>query len=282
MTSRFGSYAFGRFASNDAELERLERQAALAWALEREHLLAAGLSPGMRVLDLACGPGFISRRIAEIVGPEGSVHGIDLNGELLETAEHVARRWAEGSEPRADLSFGRMDVYELDRPERPFDFVYARFLFQHLDRPADALRRIRRVLRPGGTILIADVDDGIFSMMPEPAELGAFLTLAAECQAGLGGDRTVGRKLAHYLKRTGFEDVRPNVALVTTDEIGLDAFLAITTRFKLELIDTDRRAEAEAMLDRIAAQAAADDADALVGVYAVAARARSSSTCRTH
>ena len=267
MSSEFGSYTFGKFTSNDAELARLERQAAVAWEFEREQLLGAGLAPGMRVLDLACGPGFISRRIAEIVGPEGSVCGIDLNGDLLETAANVARQWADRTEPRADLTFAQMNVYELDLPQRAFDFVYARFLFQHLDRPDDALGRIRNVMHPGGTICIADVDDGVFSIMPEPADLNDFMTLAAESQSRLGGDRTVGRKLAYYLKRAGFLNVQPHVAMISSDEIGIAAFLAITTKFKLELIEADHRADAQAMLDRITAQARADDTHALVGVY---------------
>ena len=273
MSSDFGSYTFGTFTSNGAELERLERQAAVAWELERVHLLGAGLAPGMRVLDLACGPGFISRRIAEIVGPEGSVCGIDLNGDLLETAAIVARHWADRPEPRAELSFTQMNVYELDLSQRAFDFVYARFLFQHLDRPDQALSRIRKVMRPRGTICIADVDDGVFSMMPESTDLNDFMTLAAHSQGRLGGDRTVGRKLAYYLKRAGFENVQPHVVMISSDQISIDAFLAITTRFKLELIEADRRADAEAMLDRIAARAGADDTHALVGVYVVTGHA---------
>ena len=176
-------------------------------------------------------------------------------------------------ELRAELTFAQMNVYELDLPQRAFDFVYARFLFQHLDRPDEALTRIRKVMRPGGTICIADVDDGVFSMMPESADLNEFMTLAAQSQRRLGGDRTIGRKLAYYLKRAGFDEVLPKVVLVSSDQISIDAFLSITTRFKLELIEADRRAEAEIMLDRIAAQADDDDAHALVGVYVVTGHA---------
>jgi len=199
--------------------------------MERRRLLGAGLKPGMRVLDLASGPGFISRRIAAELGADGEVLGVDLNDKLLAVAQKNAEDWNQADEPRAGLSFKKGNVYGLDLPDNHFDFVYARFLFQHLDRPIDAMAEIRRVLKPGGRLVIADVDDSIFSIMPEPPGLMEMMKIAADAQKDRGGDRQIGRKLGYYLKRAGFEDVHTEVALITSDDIGLNEFLDITTRF---------------------------------------------------
>jgi len=282
-SSPFGSYAFGEFASNDAELKRLERQATVAWPLEREKLLAAGLKPGMRVLDLACGPGFISRRIAAELGAQGEVIGIDLNDKLLEIAAHNASDWngveeGERAGHRARLSFQRDNVYALDLPDDTFDFVYARFLFQHLERPLDAISQARRVLKPGGRLVIADVDDGVFSFYPEPPGLKPLLEMAAAGQQGLGGDRQVGRKLPYYLKRSGFEDVTTDIAVISSDDIGLDAFLGITTRFKVELLPEEQRGHARKLLDGLfrdtfgGGAGGEETIHAMAGVYAVSGR----------
>jgi ubiquinone/menaquinone biosynthesis C-methylase UbiE len=272
--SPFGSYAFGEFAANDEELTRLERQATVAWPMERVRLLDAGLVAGMRVLDLASGPGFISRLIAAELGADGEVRGVDLNDPLLEIAHAVAEDWnAGGDGERARLSFAKSDLYDLDLPVGYYDLVYARFVFQHLDRPLDAMAQILRVLKPGGRILIADVDDAIFSILPEPPGLMQMIEVASAAQSERGGDRQVGRKLAYYLKKSGFEDITADVALITSDDIGLDAFLAITTRFKVELLPEEHRREANKILDSDALTDPDPATFALAGVYAVSGRA---------
>lgn len=273
-SSPFGSYSFSTFGANDQELQRLEHQATAAWEIERNMLRKSGLMRGTRVLDLACGPGFISRKIATEIGPLGEVVGIDLNDELLVVAQNIARDWQQnGGASGAELSFRKGDVYQLDLPENYFDLVIARFLFQHLERPADALVEIQRVLKPGGRLIVADVDDSAFSLYPEPPEFSALMDLATAAQRTLGGDRQVGRKLPYYLKRSGFKDVMTDIVVVSSDDLGLEQFLAITTRFKLEFLPPEKRQQAADMLDKIVKDARKDGVvHAMTGVYAVSGR----------
>ena len=63
MGSNLGTYNYGKFSNYTDELERLERQAKVAWSIEEGYLAAHGLRDGMIVADLASGPGFISRLI---------------------------------------------------------------------------------------------------------------------------------------------------------------------------------------------------------------------------
>lgn len=267
MTSQGGTYAFGSFSSNKTELARLERQAAVAWDLERGMLEQAGLRPGMDVLDLACGPGFISSRIAQLVQPGGTVVGADVNEELLAIAQH--RRDAGQAE---GVTFRKMDVYEPDLPESSFDFVYARFLFQHLQSPQRAIEQAKRLLRPGGRVCLVDSDDDLLCIFPEPTGFRDFTRLAARYQQEAGGDRTAGRKLGYYLKAAGFEDLAIRVAMVTGDQIGMKPFLDITTGFKHELVPQELRQAVRVQLATIYEQAQQPGTFAQVGVFFVSAR----------
>lgn len=268
MSSVTGSYTYGQFVSNEAELSRLESQATVAWAVESRALVRAGLRRGMDVLDAACGPGFITARIADIVGPDGSMIGADINQDLLAVARSHPRR-----DEAAAVDFRCMDVYEIDLPAASVDFVYARFLFQHLERPARAVEQIRRVLRPGGRVSIIDVDDGVLGILPEPPGFSEFAALAAESQRRRGGDRRIGRKLGHLLKAAGFGDLEIEISVVTSEQIGMQAFLDITTGFKREIVSEAQRPAAEKALESIYRHALAADGLGTVGVYCVSGAA---------
>lgn len=235
----FGSYDFAHLGDRGAELARLERQAAVAWAVEERALRGAGLAPGMKVLDLACGPGFISRRIAALVGPGGAVTGVDLSDELL-----AAGRELPTPPGAAPLRFLRGDACALGLPDGSLDFVYARFLFQHLPDPRRALAEIARVLRPGGRACIVDVDDAVLNLWPETPAFRRLVELAGAGQASRGGDRRVGGKLPYYLRQARFSPVQTQVQVLTSDDLGLPAFLEITSGFKAESAREEHRAEA--------------------------------------
>jgi ubiquinone/menaquinone biosynthesis C-methylase UbiE len=92
-------YAFGR---SRAEYDRLIEQAELLRPLTERVLRAAGIAGGMRVLDVGCGVGDVSFLVATLVGPEGSVVGVDLDAEALKLAEE--RRTARESPTSSSAS----------------------------------------------------------------------------------------------------------------------------------------------------------------------------------
>ena len=265
-----GSYDFGTFSANDRELSRLERQGAAAQEVEREIWVKAGLRPGMRVLDLACGPGTISCALAEFV-EDGEVVGVDLSEQMIATAR--CRQEATGVH---NLQFHCGDVYSLDAALGQFDFVYSRFLFQHLREPILALDNICRVLKPGGTLCVLDVDDSWLTFVPRESSFQEFTHLAVEGQKEKGGDRHIGRKLGLLIKQARLTNVQTSVTALTSDQLGLKPFLDITTSFKLEQIDPSLRTKAQALLDEI--YGAVDDplAWGAVGIFVASGQLRGS------
>lgn len=119
----------------------------------RERILErARLAPGESVLDVGCGTGTLAIRAARHVGPTGAVHGIDPSPEMIARARKKAAR------EKVAASFETAVVQTLPFPDAQFDAVFATLMLHHLPRPAReaALREIRRVLKPGGRLVIVD------------------------------------------------------------------------------------------------------------------------------
>lgn len=112
----------------------------------------AALKPGQHVLDCGCGTGTLAVVAKRQVGAEGSVRGIDLSRDQLEKARGKAKR--EGF----DIEFLEGSVDELPFPDKTFDAIFSTLMIHHLPREVKigAFREMRRVLKPGGSVVIAD------------------------------------------------------------------------------------------------------------------------------
>jgi ubiquinone/menaquinone biosynthesis C-methylase UbiE len=99
--------------------------------------------PGMRILDLACGPGNLSRRLAELVSPDGDVLGVDLATGMIELARSAGI---------AHARFEVMDIESLELPDGAFDAAICGHGFQFASDLPLAMREARRVLRPDGRL----------------------------------------------------------------------------------------------------------------------------------
>lgn len=124
-------------------------QAQLA-GVQAELLALAALQPGERVLDVACGTGLVSYAAAQAVGPAGRVCGIDLSGEMVRAAQRKAI-----DQPGLPVGFERMDAESLAWPDASFDVVLCALGLMYMPEPERALREMRRVLRPGGRLVVA-------------------------------------------------------------------------------------------------------------------------------
>lgn len=227
MAKDFGSYNYSSLENEQSEFKRLKDQASLAAEIERKGLERHGLREGMDVLDLGCGPGLTSRMIAGI-SKTGSVLGVDLNQDLLKLAREEQQR-----DPANGLEFALGNVYDLSSLGQTFDFVYCRFVFQHLRDPLKALQEISGVLNPGGTVLICDVDDSLLTLYPRHPTYDRIFLLQQKYQERQGGDRFVGRKLASYMAQAGFRDLNVHVETIPSDHLGIENFVELTIGYKL-------------------------------------------------
>lgn len=106
---------------------------------------AAGIAPGQRVLDVACGTGVVARTAADLVGPEGRVVGVDLNEAMLTVAHRV----------RPDVEWRRGDAADLPFDDGTFDAAVCQMALMFFPDRAAALREMSRVVRAGGTVAVA-------------------------------------------------------------------------------------------------------------------------------
>jgi SAM-dependent methyltransferase len=121
--------------------------------------------PGARWVEIACGPGLIARAMAPRVG---SVLGLDLTPAMVEKARAEAA--AAGVE---NVSFGLGDATALDVPDDTFDGAITRFSLHHIPAPVRVLEEMRRVVRPGGWVVVSDFvtdDDGEAAAWQEQIE----------------------------------------------------------------------------------------------------------------
>jgi len=206
----------------DRELERLRSQALLSWAREERHLRWFGLRDGMSVLDVGSGPGFVSGQLLDML-PNGSVTALEVDPVMVERAEkYLAGRTGE----RLRLVQGSLMNSGL--PPASYDFAYARLIFQHLPDPVAAAREIKHLLKPGGKLVIMDIDDRLHLFDPEdPPEVQAISNRFIEEHKQKGGDRNIGRKLLRILRDAGFVDVSLDLIGVHSDEYGIDTMAPV-------------------------------------------------------
>jgi ubiquinone/menaquinone biosynthesis C-methylase UbiE len=236
-----------------SEQERLILQASILRPWTSDFFRDAGLSTGMRVLDVGCGLGDVSFLAAELVGPAGSVIGIDREQVAVERAGHRAKQV--GLTGRVRFVHAAMDDFAS---QEVFDAVVGRYILVHLADPAATLRHLANLVRPGGLLVFHElaIDPFSWGSFPEaPLWNWAYgLFAAAVSTAGILPDfgkrlvRTfldaglprptdkatvpVGGGSGSYLYRWLAESLRSVLPLIeqaglaTADEVGIDSLAA--------------------------------------------------------
>ena len=168
-------YALG---NSPAERDRLRRQSEERRGLSTALLDRVGVERGWNAADLGCGPSGIIDLLAERVGPEGHVAGLDINPANVT----LAREFAD------ELGLVNADVAEADArrtglPPSSFDLAHARTLLVTIPDPAVVVAEMARLVRPGGWVAAVEPDGGGSVCYP-PHPAWDRLSLTTWCSIG--------------------------------------------------------------------------------------------------
>lgn len=159
------------------------------------------VEPGMRILDVGCGPGSISIDLARRVGDRGRVVGIDMSAEVVETARAAAAQAGV-----SNVEFLVRDAY--DPPGERYDVVHAHQVLQHLGDPVAALAAWRAA---GDLVAARDVVYSATVIHPLTPPLARWRELVVALQAANGGDGDAGARLKAWARAAGFASVETDV-----------------------------------------------------------------------
>ena len=171
------------------------------WPATLNLLHRAGLKNGMVCLDVGCGGGDVTLQMARLVGSSGMATGIDIDSTKMQLARQEADH-----EAIANVRFRALDLDHLD-DRAAYDLVYARLLLTHLRNPVNALQRMVNAAKPGGVVVVEDMDhSGIFCYPTCPA-LKQYVSLYNQIVRLKGADPEIGPKLLALFRQVGLQDL---------------------------------------------------------------------------
>ena len=231
------------------ELERLQLQSRV-WEPAGERLVARiGDGAGLRVVDVGCGALGWLRVLSRWVGPTGRVVGTDIQDSMLEAARAFV-----DAEGLANVELVKDDLFQSALEAASFDLVHARFQLAPLGRFDEQLAAHRRLVKPGGLVVLEEPDMSSWRFNPEARSAQRLVELIGRAFVASGGDFDAGRRLPALLG-DGAELAAETVALPAGHpylRLPLQFAASLEPRL-LELIGAEQlarlRAEAEVEID---------------------------------
>lgn len=243
----------------DTEIQRLLLQGRLYNDHTEHALRLAGLRPGMRVLDVGCGPGDVSFVAARLVGPTGSVLGVDASSDVVEFARARAERGL------STVRFEQTTIADIAVAE--VDAVVGRLILMHLPDPISTLRWLAHLVRPGGLIAFCEFDIGAVRSIPDSPLSRSLVDGIVRAFQGAGLDPAFGATLHTLFRQAGLGVPQLTLAapVGTAHDTDVWAYAVEVWRLLLPFAEelglaTDELADIDTLLPRILEQAAAADA----------------------
>ena len=197
-------YALG---ASDRERRRLMLQGGILRAPLEAAFRAAGIGPGMRVLDIGCGVGDVAMLAAELVGSSGSVVALDRDAASIDWAK---RRVAEAGFTNLDFRAAEFDQFS---DAVPFDALVGRFILLYLPDPVATLRHLARSLRSGAVIAFMEpVFTVPSSVFPTMADFEDCEKWVSEALRRSGARVDMGMRLHHTYRDAGFLNTKTMVS----------------------------------------------------------------------
>lgn len=166
------------------------------------------LEPGMTVLDVGCGTGSISKDIANQIGENGKVIGVDNTEKFIKSGQ-------ESYHSVINLELIAVDLFEYN-PEIKFDLIVSARTLQWLSDPKQALIKMKSLLKPNGQISILDYDHTSLIWNPSPPEsMQEFYKTFLKWRQDAGMNNKIAEDLPELLKEVGFHSIEK----INSDEI---------------------------------------------------------------
>lgn len=207
--------------ADESMVRGLAAQAEAIWPQERDFLVAYDVPAEARILDLACGTGEITARVAGLF-PQASLIGVDIHAPHLELARNRTR----ASDERVQFQVG--SAYELDFEADRFDLSLCRHLLQAVPEPERILTEMKRVTRPGGWLHLIAEDYAMMHFHPTTLDTDLFWHRGPIAFAErTGTDLRSGRKIFSLLRGLGLEEISVDYIVIDTQRVPREVFAAI-------------------------------------------------------
>jgi SAM-dependent methyltransferase len=197
---------------------------------------------GCTVLEAGCGVGAQTITLAQN-SPDADFTAIDISKSSL--AE--ARKKIEAAGYK-NVRFQQGDIYKLPFKPKSFDHIFVCFVLEHLERPVEALCRLKSVLKDGGTITVIEGDHGSTFFYPDNESARKAIRCQVELQNRAGGNADIGRELYPLLNTAGFGSVRVSPRMVYADSSRPDLVEGFTKKTFTAMIEGIRRLSTDAGL----------------------------------
>ena len=193
---------------SDREAFRLQDQAStLAELLHHDTCYPAGA----RVLEAGCGIGAQTVILARS-SPAAEIVSIDVSEDSIGAARGAVEKAG-----ISNVSFRIADIFDLPFEGESFDHVFVCFVLEHLPNPLEALLKLKRAIKPGGSITVVEGDHGSFYCHPRSRESSLAVQCLIDIQERLGGNSLIGRQLYPLLKEAGFHSIAVSPRMVYVD-----------------------------------------------------------------
>jgi ubiquinone/menaquinone biosynthesis C-methylase UbiE len=166
---------------------------------------------GSQVLEPGCGVGAQTVTLARN-SPDAHITSVDISENAVAEAE---KRIEEAG--FTNLSFRQGDIFKLPFEPESFDHIFVCFLLEHLALPVKALKCLKELLKPGGTITVIEGDHGSAYFYPDSEAAHKVIQCQVELQKRAGGNANIGRELHPLLTAAGFGSIHVSPRMVYVD-----------------------------------------------------------------
>ncbi len=190
---------------------------------------------GHTVLEAGCGVGAQTVTLA-LNSPKALITSVDVS----ETSVAEARKAVQAA-GLSNVTLRQADIFDLPFAPESFDHVFLCFVLEHLARPIEALKALKRVLKVGGTVTVIEGDHGSTYFYPDSEFAQRAVRCQVELQAKAGGNALIGRALYPLLREAGFDEVRVSPRMVYVDSSKPDLVEGFTKRTFTAMIEGVRK-----------------------------------------